>query len=290
MTHAALDATTRDRLLRRIGLSDAPATDAQGLRTTMRAFVTSVPFEDLAVQLGESEPLEPGALVERVLRGGRGGYCFEVNTVLLTLLETLGFEVERREAIVGERTAFADGAPTNHLALVVDTPDAGRFITEAGWGEGPVEPLPLVAGRHRVGAFEYGVERDGEGWWVEQHEHGSSPGFRFADHPAALEDFEPHHHRLSTSPESGFVQALLVQHPYPDRIVTLRARTWFVDGPGLRERRVLADPAEFEAMLQDEFRIDIGALGRERLERLWTRAVAQHESHREDEAPARSDG
>ena len=53
----------------------------------------------------------------------------------------------------------------------------------------------------------------------------------------------PHHERLSTSPDSGFVQTLLVQHPYPDRIVTLRARTWFVDGPGLRERRVLADPA-----------------------------------------------
>ena len=287
MTRAALDAATRDRLLRRIGLAQPPPADADGLRATMRAYVTSVPFEDLAVQLGESGALDPPALVERVLHGGRGGYCFEVNTVLFCLLESLGFEVERREAIVGERSAFASGEPTNHLALVVRTPDAGQFITEAGWGEGPVEPLPLAPGHHRVGAFEYGVERDGDGWWVAQHDRGSTPGYRFGDRPAALEDFAPHHERLSTSPDSGFVQTLLVQHPYPDRIVTLRARTWFVDGPGVRERRVLADAGEFETVLRDEFGIDTSALGSDRLDRLWRSAVAQHEAHREAEAPAR---
>ena len=83
------------------------------------------------------------------------------------------------------------------------------------------------------------------------------------------------------------MQTLLVQHPYPDRIVTLRARTWFVDGPGVRERRVLADAGEFEAVLRDEFGIDTSALGSDRVDRLWRSAVAQHEAHREAEAPAR---
>ena len=85
--------------------------------------------------------------------------------------------------------------------------------------------------------------------------------------------------RLSTSPESGFVQTLLVQQPHADRIVSLRARTRFVDGPGRREREVLAGADEFEAMLADEFGIDVGALGPDRLERLWARAVVQHEEH-----------
>src|SRR5664280_2032353 len=123
-----LDDITRDRLLRRIGLTGRPAADAAGLRVVHRAFVSHVPYEDLAVQLGESEPLDPLALVQRVLRGGRGGYCFEANTVLQSLLEALGFAVERRQGIVGARDAHAAGAPTNHLALVVDTPDAGPFI------------------------------------------------------------------------------------------------------------------------------------------------------------------
>jgi N-hydroxyarylamine O-acetyltransferase len=104
-----LDSATRDRLLGHIGLSGVPAADAAGLRTVHRAFVSRVPYEDLAVQLGESEPLEPGALVRRVVDGSRGGYCFEANTVLHTLLSTVGFEVERREGIVGARDAHAPG-------------------------------------------------------------------------------------------------------------------------------------------------------------------------------------
>lgn len=275
----ALDVPTRDRLLRRIGLTAAPAADAGGLRTLQRAYVSHVPFEDLAVQLGESRPLDPDALVERVLQGGRGGYCFEVNTVLQLLLEALGFGVERRQAIVGPRDAHAGGEPTNHLALVVQTPDGEAFVVEGGWGEGPLEPLPLAAGSATDGAFGLHVERDGDGWWVAQHEYGSSPGFRFGDAAATLADFAPHHERLSMTGDSPFKQTLLVQQPYDDKIVTLRARTLSVDGPGRRERTILADEAAFAAALRDRFGIDPAVLGPERMSRLWARAQEQHAAH-----------
>lgn len=274
-----LDAGTRDRLLRRIGLTEVPAADAEGLRTVHRAFASSVPYEDLAVQLGESEPLEARALVERVLHGGRGGYCFEANTVLQTLLETLGFAVERREGIVGMRDAHARGEPTNHMALVVDTPDAGPFIAEAGLGEGPLEPLPLTVGSAISGAFEFAIERDNDGWWVTNHAFGSFPGFRFADAPASLAAFQRHHARLSTSEDSGFVQTLVVQRPFDDRIVTLRARTLFVDGPVHAVRRVLDDAGVFAGVLRDRFGIEPDVLGPGRLSRLWDKAVRQHEAH-----------
>jgi N-hydroxyarylamine O-acetyltransferase len=282
----AIDPAARDRLLRRIGLDAAPNADVEGLRTVHRAYVSHVPFEDLAVQLGESEPLDPDALVERILTGGRGGYCFEVNTVFALLLETLGFDVERRQAIVGPRGAHAAGEPTNHLALVVLTPDGETFIAEGGWGEGPVEPLPLTAGPVSVGAFTFEIEREDDGWWVAQHEHGASPGFRFADAPATLADFEPRHKELSTSPDSRFVQTLLVQQPYDDRIVSLRARTLRVDGRGIRERVILADEEAFAAALSDGFGIDPAVLGPERISRLWALAEQQHEAHqRESSGP-----
>jgi len=275
-----LDAATRDRLLRRIGVTDAPVADAAGLRAVHRAFVSRVPYEDLAVQLGESAPLNPRGLVERVLHGGRGGYCFEANTVLQTLLEALGFAVERRQGIVGQRDAHAAGALTNHLALVVHTSDAGPFIAESGWGEGPLDPLPLAEGPITAGEFTFGIERDSDGWWVTQHEFGSSAGFWFADAPATLADFQPHHERFSTSPDSSFVQTLVVQQPFDDHIVTLRARTLFIDGPGRRERRVLNDPRAFATVLRDTFGIDPKALGPERLHRLWAKIEDQHEAHR----------
>jgi N-hydroxyarylamine O-acetyltransferase len=276
----AIDTTTQDRLLHRIGLDAPPAADTAGLRALQRAFVSHVPFEDIAVQLGESAPLDPDALVQRMLTGGRGGYCFEVNTVFALLLESLGFAVERRQAIVGPRGAFAAGERTNHLALVVRTAADEAFIAEGGWGEGPLEPLPLAEGPVTVGAFTFVVDREGDGWWIAQHEHGASPGFRFADAPSTLADFEPFHRYQSTAPESGFVQTLLVQRPYQDRIVSLRARTFFVDGPGIRERRLLEDQDAFATTLSAAFGIDTDVLGAERLDRLWANAERQHEAHR----------
>jgi N-hydroxyarylamine O-acetyltransferase len=271
-TDAALSAETRGRLLRRIGLSSVPGADEAGLRQVHRAFVSKIPYEDLAAQLGEFAPLDPHRLVQRVLHGGRGGYCFEVHT----LLEALGFTVERREGIVAERDAHGRGELTNHMALVVRTPQGRPFIAEAGLGEGALDPLPLAPGTITSGAFEFTIERHGDGWWVAQHSLGSIPGFWFSDVPAALEDFQPHHRRLSTSPESSFVQTLVVQRPFEDRIVTLRARTLFCDGPHHRERCVLDDIAAFARALRETFGIDPSGLGSERMARLWKQAGAQH--------------
>jgi N-hydroxyarylamine O-acetyltransferase len=277
---STLDTDTRDRLLHRIGLESAPPATASGLRQVHRAFVSHIPYENLAIQLGETEALDPEELVQRVLRGGRGGYCFEVNSVLHALLESLGFTVERRQAIVGAREAHVRGEPTNHMALVVDTPDEGRFIAEAGWGEGPLDPLPLAEGTATSGAFERRLVRDGEGdgWWLTQHEFGSTAGFRFADAPASLADFAPHHLRLSTSPDSAFVAGLIVQRPFDDRILTLRSRTLALDGPDVYERRVLPDRQAFADVLQERFGIDVTAMGSDRLERLWQNAIRQHDA------------
>jgi N-hydroxyarylamine O-acetyltransferase len=276
---------TTARLLARIGLDRAPAPDAAGLRTVHRAFLSSVPYEALAVQLGESEPLHAQRLVEHMLAGGRGGYCFEINTVLLTLLRGLGFEVQRRRAIVGERSARTRGEPVNHMALVVRLPDGERFLADAGIGEGPLDPIPLREGPYASGPLSWLLERDGDGWWFDQHQWGAVPGFWMSDAPASLADFAAHHERQSTAPESSFVKTLVVQRPHADRIVTLRARTLHVDGPGVRARDVLPDAAAFAAALEREFGIDAGALGGARMARLWAQACAQHDAWLAQTAP-----
>ena len=277
-----LEPADRDRLLDHIGLDAPPAADLEGLRTVHRAFVSSVPFENIAVQLGESAPIDPPALVERIVAGGRGGYCFEANTILFELLSSLGFEVERREAVVGPRHLHERGALTDHLALVVRTADGEQMIAEGGFGEGPVEPLFLREGPQASGAFEIALERDGDGWWFEQHEFSTTPGFRFGDQAVGLDAFAPHHVRMSTSPESGFVRTFTVQQPYDDRIVSLRARTLREQGPGADDDvEILADADALGDALRARFGIDPDALGPERLDRLWARAEAQHRVHLE---------
>jgi N-hydroxyarylamine O-acetyltransferase len=281
------DAATIDELLARIGVGARPAEpDAAALRTVHRAFLSHIAYDGLTAQLGEHAPLDPDALVQRTLRTGRGGYCFEINTIMLTLLDGLGFAVERREALVDAREARAGGAPTNHLALVVATAGGERFLCDAGWGEGPLEPVPLRTGAHEQGPLRWTIERDDDGdgpggdggWWVTQHAWGSTPGFRFGDAPVGLEAFAPHHLRLATSPDSGFVKTLVVQQPHEDHVVTLRARTLTRKGPAHDTRDVVDDEAAFADTLRRVFGIDPDALGAGRVARLWAGACAQHEA------------
>jgi N-hydroxyarylamine O-acetyltransferase len=273
------DAATIDKLLRHIGLRERPAPDSDGLRTAHRAFLTHIAYDGLTAQLGEHALLAPDALIQRTLTTGRGGYCFEINTILLTLLEALGFRMQRRQGIVGARSAFAEGEPTNHLALVATTADGDSYICDAGWGEGPLDPLPLTAGTVTAGPFTWTVEpEDDSAWWVGQHAWGSSPGFRFAGAPSPLTAFAPHHLRLATTPDSSFVGTLVIQQPTDDHIVTLRARTLSRKGPERDERTVLADQAALATTLRDVFAIDPETLGADRIARLWRRACAQHEA------------
>jgi N-hydroxyarylamine O-acetyltransferase len=86
-----------------------------------------------------------------------------------------------------------------------------------------------------------------------------------------LRAFEPHHRRLATDPESPFVKTLVVQRPRVDRIDTLRARTFSSVGPDVNAKRVVADEAEFYAVLEGELGIT------RRDNRLWAQACVQHE-------------
>lgn len=275
-----------DALLGRIGLDAAPPPTVAGLRAVHAAYVTALPYEALSAQLGEFAPLDLEAIAARVV-AGRGGYCFELNGLLAWMLEALGFAVQRREAIVGTRDEDPTTAPqaTNHLALVVAV-DGERFLADAGLGEGPIEPLPLVAGRHHAPAssplhwtLEPASDSDDGAWWVTQHPWGSVRTFHLTAPAVALDAFQPFHRQLSTDPLSSFVQTLVVQRTAADRITTLRARTLFVDGPGRRERRVLPDAAAFATTLRETFALDPDALGPQRIARLWALAGAQHDRH-----------
>ena len=258
-----------EALLARIGLDDAPAADVDGLRRIHRAYLERVPYEDLAVQLGETGPLDEARLAERVLHDGRGGYCFELNTLLAALLRGVGFLVTHHRAVVG-----GEGLP-NHMALLVHL-EGERWLADAGLGEGFLDPLPFREGEHRIGPFTYTLAReDQRSWWLGQHEWGSVNGFRMTEEASPVSVFEVHHRRLATDPESSFVRTLVAQRPLADRIVTLRSRTLSAIGPEVDDKRVVADRDDLAATLRDVFGITLTG---ERLDRVWALAAAQHEA------------
>ena len=258
-----------EALLTRLGFDAAPNADIDGLHALHRAYLSAVPYEDLAVQLGETGPLDETLLAARLLADGRGGYCFELNTVLAYLLRGAGFEVTHHQAVVGSE------GPTNHMALLAWI-DGEAWIADAGLGEGFLDPLPLREGAYAIGPFTYTLALEPRGtWWMGQHEWGSVPGSAWPWSPPRSPRSPSTTTASATIPDSPFVRTLVVQQPRADRIVTLRSRTLSEVGPTVDTKYVVTDVAEFGSVLRDVFGITITGT---RLDRLWMRAVAQHES------------
>ena len=199
--------------------------DAPMLAALVRAHVRRVPYENIDIYRGRPPGIDPLACVERVL-AGRGGYCFHLNGALITLLEWLRVDVTRHvSGVQGRAVEVAPGPNGNHLGITARTPDGSEWLVDAGLGDGPAEPLPLVWGEYEREGFTYGLGPsafDPEGWRLEHDPLGAFIGADFSRAPATTADFLEMHEKLSTSPTSGFVQVAAVMRRIDGGIEILR--------------------------------------------------------------------
>jgi arylamine N-acetyltransferase len=78
---------------RRIGYEGPAAPDLATLRAIQRRQVGAIPFENLDPLTGRPVRLDLPSLEAKLVQGRRGGYCFELNSLLKAALEALGFAV-----------------------------------------------------------------------------------------------------------------------------------------------------------------------------------------------------
>jgi N-hydroxyarylamine O-acetyltransferase len=76
--------------LERIDYQGPLTPSAETLRALHVAHMTAVPFENLSIHAGEPVVLEDGALFEKIVGRGRGGFCYEDNGLFAALLRELG--------------------------------------------------------------------------------------------------------------------------------------------------------------------------------------------------------
>lgn len=264
-------APSLDAYLARIGHTGPVAPDLATLRALHRAHLLAIPYENIDVQLGRPMTTDLSAAYERIVeRGGRGGWCYEMNGLLGWALGEIGFSVTRM-AGGALRELLGDGQVGNHLILRVDLED-GPWIADVGFGDGPLEPYPLKPHAFEQEGFAFTLEQIGDGWWrLRNHPYGGAPSFDFRDEPAdealltAKCDFQ---HLNEASP---FVLNLICQRALPPAIAQMRGRTLRTVRPDGVDERLLASEAELAQVLETTFGItgvDVAAL--------WTRAQARH--------------
>lgn len=144
------------RYLRRLGIAALGRPSVDALFALHRAQTERVAYENIDIVLGRPPGIDPAESIDRIIRG-RGGYCFNLNGALATLLEALGYRVRWHSGAAHARGS--DPLPDeyrNHLAVTVEL-DGHIWMVDAGLGNAHHEPVLLRRGDHRQGPFTFGL-------------------------------------------------------------------------------------------------------------------------------------
>ena len=258
--------------LDRIGFTGTPRPDLATLRALHRGHALSISYENFDVQLERPVSIDPADAFEKIVRRGRGGWCYEMNGLLGAALEAVGFRVTRLAGGV-HRGTFGDIMVGNHLVLLVDL-DGEPWIADVGFGDGSRDPFPQKEKAFVSDGFDYRLERTDDGWWrLLNHEFGGAPHFDFRTEPADPALLAAKCQELQTSAQSTFVLNAIAQRHAPGEIRMLRGRVFRRLRPAGKEDHVIGSADELVALLSREFELDLPEAAT-----LWPRMCARHEA------------
>jgi N-hydroxyarylamine O-acetyltransferase len=218
-----------------------------------QAHATTIPFENLDILLGRPIRIDLESLQAKLVRGLRGGYCFEQNTLFAAALERIGFRVTTLAARV--RYGSTRLLPRTHMLLKVDFDDGPRVADVGFGGDGLLKSLPLDPGREsRQYHWTYRVVEKDDGLVLQSlRPEGWLDLYFFTLEPHYPVDYEMGNHYTSTYPASIFRQVVIAQRPTPEARYVLCGRELSVERAGETIRRELGDDDELLSVLSSTF-------------------------------------
>lgn len=240
---------------RRIGFDGAAKADLPTLRALHSAHATAIPFENLAIQMGEGVSLELDAIQDKLVRRGRGGYCFEQNSLFMAVLRETGFEVDAFEARV--RLGTDALLPRTHMLLRVKLGGADLLCDVGFGGQGLLMPVPMDGEAHGPAGRQHRVVGEGPLRTLQFKQLVAwADLYAFEPIPRHPVDQQMGNWWTSTHPSSRFVTTLTAQRVLPDGWLILRNLSFTTVRGDLAEERVL-EPAEVPEVLRGSFGLDI---------------------------------
>jgi N-hydroxyarylamine O-acetyltransferase len=249
----------------RIGFSGEPSADRETLSALVAAHTATIPFENLNPFLGLPVQLTPDALVNKLVRQRRGGYCYEQNGLFSHVLETIGFEFTPLAARVLWMQSEDAVTPRTHKLLLVNLLE-GLVLADVGFGgavcTGVLDLVPQIAQSTPHERFRL-VEVDG--LWRQQIEIGGEwrSTYQFDLTPQLSVDDELGNWWTSASPASHFTFTLIAARSPSGRRHALRNFDYSIHIlGGESEKRRLSGPEEVCAVLESDFGIEISERSR----------------------------
>ncbi|BDH46738.1 N-hydroxyarylamine O-acetyltransferase [Salmonella enterica subsp. enterica serovar Choleraesuis] len=200
--------------LKRIGYSGPVTPDINTLRAIVASQVATISFENMDVLLGRAMELDDDHIYAKLVDGGRGGYCFELNGLLSRGLRELGFDVRdlAGRVMLGRHNSLP---PRTHRMMTV-TIDGTQWLVDVGLGgQTPTEPLLLNSEDEQlIASGRYRMERVEEDYQLEYFgSHGWQPLYRFDLQRQYLSDYQMANEHVSLHPTSHFRHHLMLSLP-----------------------------------------------------------------------------
>ncbi len=241
-----------------IGYS-GPATATLDTLTALHALhPAAIAFENLDTLMGRPVSLQVGAVAAKLLAAGRGGYCYEHNTLFLAVLRALGISVRSVAARVLWGLPAGQTPPRTHMLLCVRLPE-GEYLADVGFGRLTLNaPLrlephleqPTTHGLYRLlpRGDEFEMQASLDGTWRALYQ------LSLQEQVAA--DWDVVNWYTATHPDSIFVKSLIVTRSAGDaRYALLDDRFRIYRADGAVEQRMMDTPEELAELLQNEFAI-----------------------------------
>lgn len=256
-----------DGYFERIDYHGAVAPTFDVLQDLITAHTRTISFENLDPLLGVPiDDLSPEALTDKLVRRGRGGYCYEHNGLMGYVLEELGFGVRR----FGARVVWtlAAGAPVpsqTHTLLAVTLPGGQQpYLVDVGFGgQTPTSPIRLETGSAQQTTHEpYRLQDRGDGLVLQALIRGDWQSlYEFATRTAPPIDLKVGSWYVSTHPSSHFVTSLIASLVTADGRCNLSGRNLAIHRGGATEKVRLDDASAVVDTLTDRFGINVADAG-----------------------------
>jgi N-hydroxyarylamine O-acetyltransferase len=247
----------------RIGHSGDRSPTLTTLQAIHLCHAKAIAFENLNPLLKQPVLLDLESLQRKLIHERRGGYCFEQNLLLRSVLLTLGFQVTGLAARVLWGLPKGSIMPLTHMLLRIDL-DGETYIADVGFGgltlTSPLSLKPDFQQSTPHELFRLIVEGSAHVMQAFVGQEWKSL-YRFDLHEQQLPDYEVSNWYISTHPNSLFVNSLIAARPDSERRYALRNNQLVIhhlDGPN--ERKILNTATELRSVLEDLFQLELGAI------------------------------
>ncbi|MUM17122.1 arylamine N-acetyltransferase [Mycobacterium sp. CBMA271] len=260
------DELALDEYLAFIGFDGDRSPSMETLRRLQRGHVLNIKWENLDAVLYKHVALDIPTVQAKLLRGPRGGYCYEHVALFAAALERLGFD------FFGIQGRVQMGAtairPATHGMLVVRL-DGEQWLCDVGFGTSPLLPIRLVDEAVVTDeSWTYLLRRSevtpgADGWTLSEAAGDGSQSGWMSRHTFVLEPQYPIDYRaasyfVASSPRSPFSTRVFVQRIMPDRAYILDHRELHDVRAGVGRTTQELTPHEVLISLREIFGIELG--------------------------------